>query len=98
MPRILTAEDTRLSDIQKSEIEITSSILDLVKNVDDGVFENADKAKLIAALLNRVSNDEDIIDALNLNKMVKTDEDESNTSEETEDGAEGGEDDFDFNM
>ena len=98
MPRILTAEDTRLSDIQKSEIEITSSILDLVKNVDDGVFENADKAKLIAALLNRVSNDEDIIDALNLNKMTKTDEGESDTSEETEDGAESGEDDFDFNM
>ena len=98
MPRILTAEDTRLSDIQKSEIEITSSILDLVKNVDDGVFENADKAKLIAALLNRVSNDEDIIDALNLNKMVKTDEGESKSREETEDGTEGGEDDFDFNM
>ena len=98
MPRILTAEDTRLSDIQKSEIEITSSILDLVKNVDDGVFENADKAKLIAALLNRVSNDEDIIDALNLNKMVKTDKDESNTPEETENGSESGEDDFDFNM
>ena len=98
MPRILTAEDTRLSDIQKSEIEITSSILDLVKNVDDGVFENADKAKLIAALLNRVSNDEDIIDALNLNKMVKADEVESNAHEETEDGTEGGEDDFDFNM
>lgn len=98
MPRILTAEDTRLSDIQKSEIEITSSILDLVKNVDDGVFENADKAKLIAALLNRVSNDEDIIDALNLNKMVKTDEGESKSPEETEDGTEGGEDDFDFNM
>ena len=95
MPRILTAEDTRLSDIQKSEIEITSSILDLVKNVDDGVFENADKAKLIAALLNRVSNDEDIIDALNLNKMAKTDEGESKSPEETE---EGGEDDFDFNM
>ena len=98
MPRILTAEDTRLSDIQKSEIEITSSILDLVKNVDDGVFENADKAKLIAALLNRVSNDEDIIDALNLNKMVKTDEGESKSPEETEDGTDGGEDDFDFNM
>lgn len=98
MPRILTAEDTRLSDIQKSEIEITSSILDLVKNVDDGVFENADKAKLIAALLNRVSNDEDIIDALNLNKIAKTDEGESDTSEETEDGTESGEDDFDFNM
>ena len=98
MPRILTAEDTRLSDIQKSEIEITSSILDLVKNVDDGVFENADKAKLIAALLNRVSNDEDIIDALNLNKIVKTDEGDSDTSEETEDGTESGEDDFDFNM
>ena len=98
MPRILTAEDTRLSDIQKSEIEITSSILDLVKNVDDGVFENADKAKLIAALLNRVSNDEDIIDALNLNKIVKTDEGESKSPEETEDGTEGGEDDFDFNM
>ena len=98
MPRILTAEDTRLSDIQKSEIEITSSILDLVKNVDDGVFENADKAKLIAALLNRVSNDEDIIDALNLNKMAKTNEGDSNTPEETEDGTESGEDDFDFNM
>ena len=98
MPRILTAEDTRLSDIQKSEIEITSSILDLVKNVDDGVFENADKAKLIAALLNRVSNDEDIIDALNLNKIAKTDEGESDTPEETEDGDESGEDDFDFNM
>lgn len=98
MPRILTAEDTRLSDIQKSEIEITSSILDLVKNVDDGVFENADKSKLIAALLNRVSNDEDIIDALNLNKMVKTDEGDVDTSEETEDGIESGEDDFDFNM
>lgn len=98
MPRILTAEDTRLSDIQKSEIEITSSILDLVKNVDDGVFENADKAKLIAALLNRVSNDEDIIDALNLNKMTKNDEGNSDTPEETEDGTEGGEDDFDFNM
>ena len=95
MPRILTAEDTRLSDIQKSEIEITSSILDLVKNVDDGVFENADKAKLIAALLNRVSNDEDIIDALNLNKMTKNNEGESDASEETEGG---GEDDFDFNM
>ena len=98
MPRILTAEDTRLSDIQKSEIEITSSILDLVKNVDDGVFENADKAKLIAALLNRVSNDEDIIDALNLNKITKNDEGNSDTPEETEDGTEGGEDDFDFNM
>lgn len=69
MPRILTAEDTRLSDIQKSEIETTSSILDLIKAVDENVLENSDKQKLIAALLNRVSNDEDIIDALNLYKL-----------------------------
>lgn len=99
MPRILTAEDTRLSDIQKSEIEITSSILDLVKNVDDGVFENADKAKLIAALLNRVSNDEDIIDALNLEQFVKRAEDHisEESSDDKSDGG-SGEDDFDFNM
>lgn len=99
MPRILTAEDTRLSDIQKAEIETTTSILDLVKNVDEGIFENADKAKLIAALLNRVSNDEDIIDALNLEQFVKRDEDQ--TSEESSDDkseGESDEDDFDFNM
>lgn len=100
MPRILTAEDTRLSDIQKAEIETTGSILDLVKNVDEGIFENADKAKLIAALLNRVSNDEDIIDALNLEQFVKS-EDKSSDEEspDKEAGDEGSEEeDFDFNM
>lgn len=100
MPRILTAEDTRLADIQKAEIETTSSILDLVKNVDEGIFDNADKAKLIAALLNRVSNDEDIIDALNLdqfnNKEDEKDSDADNEPGESE--QEGEEEDFDFNM
>ena len=100
MPRILTAEDTRLSDIQKAEIETTSSILDLVKNVDEGIFDNADKAKLIAALLNRVSNDEDIIDALNLDQFNNK-EDEKDSSADNESGEseqESSEDEFDFNM
>ena len=103
MPRILTAEDTRLSDIQKAEIETTSAILDLIKNIDEGIFENSDKAKLIAALLNRVSNDEDIIDALNLEQFTKSDED--SFDKDISDGADGetsteesGEDDFNFNM
>ena len=102
MPRILTAEDTRLSDIQKAEIETTTSILDLIKNVDENIFENSDKSKLIAALLNRISNDEDIIDSLNLHKLTKP-EDDAN-SEDSESDNSGGEepetseDDFDFNM
>ena len=99
MPRILTAEDTRLSDIQKAEIETTSSILELVKNVDETIFENADKAKLIAALLNRVSNDEDIIDSLNLNQFIKKDNQSSNEESDTDSGKEeSSEDDFDFGM
>ena len=99
MPRILTAEDTRLSDIQKAEIETTSSILELVKNVDETIFENADKAKLIAALLNRVSNDEDIIDSLNLNQFIKKDNQSSSEESDTDSGKEeSNEDDFDFGM
>ena len=99
MPRILTAEDTRLSDIQKAEIETTSSILELVKNVDETIFENADKAKLIAALLNRVSNDEDIIDSLNLNQFIKKDNQSSNEESDTDsEKEESNEDDFDFGM
>ena len=99
MPRILTAEDTRLSDIQKAEIETTSSILELVKNVDETIFENADKAKLIAALLNRVSNDEDIIDSLNLNQFIKKDSQSSNEESDADSGKEeSDEDDFDFGM
>ena len=99
MPRILTAEDTRLSDIQKAEIETTSSILELVKNVDETIFENADKAKLIAALLNRVSNDEDIIDSLNLNQFIKKDNQSSSEESDTDSGKEeSSEDDFDFGM
>lgn len=99
MPRILTAEDTRLSDIQKAEIETTSSILELVKNVDETIFENADKAKLIAALLNRVSNDEDIIDSLNLNQFIKKDNQSSSEESDADSGKEeSNEDDFDFGM
>ena len=99
MPRILTAEDTRLSDIQKAEIETTSSILELVKNVDETIFENADKAKLIAALLNRVSNDEDIIDSLNLNQFIKKDnQSSSEESDADSEKEESSEDDFDFGM
>ena len=99
MPRILTAEDTRLSDIQKAEIETTSSILELVKNVDETIFENADKAKLIAALLNRVSNDEDIIDSLNLNQFIKKDnQSSSEESDADSEKEESNEDDFDFGM
>ena len=99
MPRILTAEDTRLSDIQKAEIETTSSILELVKNVDETIFENADKAKLIAALLNRVSNDEDIIDSLNLNQFIKKDSQSSSEESDTDsEKEESNEDDFDFGM
>jgi hypothetical protein len=102
MPRILTAEDTRLSDIQKAEIETTTSILDLVKNVDENILENSNKQKLVAALLNRVSNDEDIIDALNLEQFIKPDEEDKESDEGSADDESGGEesedDDFDFNM
>lgn len=93
MPRILTAEDTRLSDIQKSEIEVTNSILDLIKGVDEGALENADKPKLMAALLSRVSNDEDIVDALNLYKLKK---DETSEESESDESSEEGDSDFDF--
>lgn len=102
MPRILTAEDTRLSDIQKAEIEVTNSILELIKGVDENALENADKPKLLAALLNRVSNDEDLLDALNIHKLAKPEAESTEGS--GEDGAaeeEGGgeeEDDFDFGM
>lgn len=98
LPRILTAEDTRLSDIQKSEIEVTSSIVDLIKSIDENIVEGADKPKLIAALLNRVSNDEDIIDALNLHKLAAKDNPaEDAESEDTSDELPE-EDDFDFGM
>jgi hypothetical protein len=94
MPRILTAEDTRLSDIQKAEIEVTNSIVDLIKAVDENAVANSDKAKLMAALLNRVSNDEDIIDALKLDQYNKGDQ----SAEESDTGESGGEEEeFDFN-
>mgnify|MGYP003291835863 CR=1 FL=1 len=92
MPRILTAEDTRLSDIQKAEIEVTNSIVELIKSVDENAVENSDKQKLMIALLNRVSNDDDIVDALNLEKLKPdTDKDSETSEDDTED------EDFDFN-
>ena len=96
MPRILTAEDTRLSDIQKAEIEVTNSIVDLIKSIDEGAIENANKAKLMAALLSRVSNDEDILDALNLHKLSSPEEDDGNNedNEETSDEGLGDEENF----
>ncbi len=100
MPRILTAEDTRLSDIQKAEIETTNSIIDLIKAIDDNAVENSDKAKLMAALLNRVSNDEDIIDALNLDQYSKKDEESEEdmaTDSDLEEPTEN-EEEFDFGM
>ena len=100
MPRILTAEDTRLSDIQKAEIETTNSIIDLIKAIDDNAVENSDKAKLMAALLNRVSNDEDIIDALNLDQYSKKDEEAEEdmaTDSDLEEPTEN-EEEFDFGM
>ena len=104
MPRILTAEDTRLSDIQKAEIETTNAIVELIKAVDENAVENSDKAKLMAALLGRVSNDEDILDALNLVKL-KPDENAEGSEEGGEEGSEEGseeeggeEEDFDFGM
>ena len=84
MPRIITAEDTRLSDIQKADIEITNSLIELIKSVDENVFENADKQKLMAALLNKVSNDQELIDSLNLGKLSDGKSDESDGGEQTE--------------
>ena len=84
MPRIITAEDTRLSDIQKADIEITSSLIELIKSVDENAFENADKQKLMAALLNKVSNDQELIDSLNLDKLPNGKSDESGGGEQTE--------------
>ncbi len=107
MPRILTAEDTRLSDIQKAEIETTNSIVELIKAVDENAIENSDKAKLMAALLGRVSNDEDILDALNLVKL-KPEESAEGESEDSaanneegpgeEEPGGGEEEEFDFGM
>lgn len=88
MPRILTAEDTRLSDIQKSEIEVTNSIVELIKSVDENAVENSNKQKLLVALLNRVSNDEDILDALNLDKLSNSDNAEDESSDNIEDESE----------
>ena len=93
MPRILTVEDTRLSDIQKAEIETTNSILELIKSVDENAIENSDKNKLLISLLTRVSNDSDIIDALNLYKAKNQEESENKESSDKE-----SDDDFDFNM
>ena len=93
MPRILTVEDTRLSDIQKAEIETTNSILELIKSVDENAIENSDKNKLLISLLTRVSNDSDIIGALNLYKAPNQEESENKEPSDKE-----SDDDFDFNM
>lgn len=92
MPKILTAEDTRLSDIQKAKIETTNSILDLVKAVDEDIIERSDKAKLIASLLNNVSNDEDILDALNLEQFnpVENGSSDNTSSNNEKDNASSG--------
>ena len=94
MPRILTAEDTRLSDIQKAEIETVNSIVELIKSVDENAIEKSNKQKLLACLLNRVSNDEDIVDSLLLDQY-QTQPNKENDKESSE---ENNEDDFDFNM
>ena len=96
MPRIITAEDTRLSDIQKAEIEITSSLVELIKSVDEGALENADKQKLMAVLLNKVSNDQELIDSLNLDKLTNGKSDESGSGEQTESDDEALEDEEDM--
>lgn len=96
MPRIITAEDTRLSDIQKAEIEITSSLVELIKSVDEGALENADKQKLMAVLLNKVSNDQALIDSLNLDKLSDGKSDESDGGEQTESDDEAQEDEEDM--
>lgn len=96
MPRILTAEDTRLSDIQKAEIETTTSILDLVKGVDENILENSDKSKLIAILLNKVSNDPELIEALKLEQYNKDSTAEEGSDKDTDSSKD--EEDFDFGM
>ena len=96
MPRIITAEDTRLSDIQKADIEITSSLIELIKSVDENAFEKADKQKLMAALLNKVSNDQELIDSLNLDKLPNGKSDESDGGEQTEPDDEAPEDEEDM--
>lgn len=96
MPRIITAEDTRLSDIQKADIEITSSLIELIKSVDENAFEKADKQKLMAALLNKVSNDQELIDSLNLDKLPNGKSDESGSGEQTETDDEAQEDEEDM--
>ena len=97
MPKILTAEDTRLSDIQKAKIETTNSILDLVKAVDEDIIERSDKAKLIASLLNSVSNDEDILDALNLEQFnpVENESSDNASSNNEKDNTSGDEEQSD---
>lgn len=98
MPKILTAEDTRLSDIQKAKIETTNSILDLVKAVDEDIIERSDKAKLIASLLNSVSNDEDILDALNLeqfNPVENESSDNASSNNEKDNSSSGDEEQSD---
>ena len=96
MPRIITAEDTRLSDIQKADIEITNSLIELIKSVDENAFENADKQKLMATLLNKVSNDQALIDSLNLDKLPNGKSDESGGDEQTEADDEAPEDEEDM--
>lgn len=96
MPRIITAEDTRLSDIQKADIEITSSLIELIKSVDENAFEKADKQKLMAALLNKVSNDQELIDSLNLDNLSNGKSDESGGGEQTENDDEMPEDEGDM--
>lgn len=86
MPRIITAEDTRLSDIQKADLEITNSLIELIKAVDENAFENADKQKLMAAILNKVSNDQELIDSLNLDKLPNGKSDEQANGESPESG------------
>ena len=96
MPRIITAEDTRLSDIQKADIEITNSLIELIKSVDEKAFENADKQKLMATLLNKVSNDQALIDSLNIDKLPNGKSDESDGGASTDSGDEAPEDEEDM--
>ena len=100
MPHIITAEDTRLSDIQKTQIEVTNSIVELIKSVDENAIENSDKAKLMAALINRVSNDADILDSLNLDVYNKSDNSKTGEGGSSDDGSDEPEeeDNFDFGM
>lgn len=84
MPKILTAEDTRLSEIQKNEVDIANSIIDLINNVDEEAIANSDKKKLLYTLLNRVSKDQAIIDSLNFEKLKPEDATEEESSEDTE--------------